>query len=73
MKELEPPDGAPEYVMQVVLGSLQFSEACLRVYGHPQLLAVAESINGPDFTPFNEAVWIKHPGLGGPVPWHQDG
>ena len=73
MNEPEPPDGAPEYVMQVLLGSLQFSEACLRVYGHPQLLAVAESINGPDFTPFNEAVWIKHPGLGGPVPWHQDG
>ena len=24
-------------------------------YGHPQLLAVAEAINGPDFTPFNEA------------------
>ena len=23
--------------------------------------------------PFNEAVWIKHPGLGGPVAWHQDG
>ena len=73
MIELQPPAQAPDYVMQLVLGSLQFSDACLRVYGHPQLLAIAEAINGEDFTPFNEAVWIKHPGLGGSVAWHQDG
>jgi hypothetical protein len=73
MIEPTPPEGAPEWVVQVILGSLQFSEACLRVYGHPQLLAVAEAINGEDFAPFNEAVWIKHPGLGGSVAWHQDG
>jgi hypothetical protein len=73
MAEPTPPEGAPEWVVQVVLGSLQFSDACLRVYGHPQLLAVAEAINGEDFAPFNEAVWIKHPGLGGSVAWHQDG
>ena len=74
-KMIEPtaPDGAPEWVVQLVLGSLQFSDACLRTYGHPQLLAVAEAINGPDFTPFNEAVWIKQPRLGGSVAWHQDG
>ncbi|MDO8433738.1 MAG: phytanoyl-CoA dioxygenase family protein [Candidatus Binatus sp.] len=73
MIEPTPPIGAPEYVLQLVLGSLQFSDACLRLYGHPQLLAVAETINGEDFTPFNEAVWIKQPGLGGSVAWHQDG
>ncbi len=73
MTEPAPPREAPEYVVQLVLGSLQFSEACLRLYGHPQLLAVAEAINGEDFTPFNEAVWIKQPGLGGSVAWHQDG
>jgi hypothetical protein len=73
MTEPTPPKEAPEYVMQLVLGSLQFSEACLRLYGHPELLATAETINGEDFTPFNEAVWIKHPGLGGSVAWHQDG
>jgi ectoine hydroxylase-related dioxygenase (phytanoyl-CoA dioxygenase family) len=73
MTEPHPPEGAPEYVVQLILGSLQFSTACLRVYGHPQLLAVAEAINGEDFAPFNEAVWIKHPGLGGSVAWHQDG
>ena len=37
-------------------GSLQFSPACLRVYGHPELLAVAAAINGDDFVPFNEAL-----------------
>jgi hypothetical protein len=73
MTEPTPPQGAPEYVLQLVLGSLQFSEACLRLYGHPQLLKVAEIINGADFTPFNEAMWIKQPGLGGSVAWHQDG
>ena len=75
VKMFEPvaPAGAPEWIVQLVLGSLQFSEACLRVYGHPQLLAVAEAVNGPDFAPFNEAVWIKQPGLGGSVSWHQDG
>jgi hypothetical protein len=73
MIEPDAPDGAPEYVVQLVLGSLQFSDACLRVYGHPDLLRVAEAVNGPDFAPFNEAVWIKHPWLGGSVAWHQDG
>ncbi len=73
MIEPEVPADAPEQILQLVLGSLQFSDACLRLYGHPQLLAVAAAINGEDFVPFNEAVWMKHPGLGGSVAWHQDG
>jgi hypothetical protein len=75
VKMFEPnvPEDAPEHILQLVLGSLQFSDACLRVYGHPDLLRVAEAVNGEDFTPFNEAIWIKHPGLGGSVAWHQDG
>ena len=74
-KMVEPaaPAGAPEHVLQLIHGPLQHSEACLRFDGHPQLLAIAEAINGPDFTPFNEAIWIKHPRLGGSVAWHQDG
>ena len=74
-KMFEPaaPAEAPEYVVQLILGSLQFSDACLRVYGHPDLLAVAAAVNGDDFTPFNEAVWIKQARLGGSVAWHQDG
>jgi ectoine hydroxylase-related dioxygenase (phytanoyl-CoA dioxygenase family) len=73
MFEPQAAQGAPDEVVYLVLGSLQFSEACLRVYGHPQLLAVAAAINGPDFTPFNEALWMKGPGLGASVAWHQDG
>ena len=73
MNEPSPPSEAPDYVVQLFLGSLQFSDACLRLYGHPQLLRIAEAVNGPDFTPFNEAVWVKQPGLGGSVAWHQDG
>ena len=73
MNEPAPPAEAPDHVVLLFLGSLQFSDACLRLYGHPELLKVAEAVNGPDFTPFNEAVWVKQPGLGGSVAWHQDG
>ena len=66
-------EGLPKEVVFLILGSLQFSEASLRVYGHPGLLAVAAAINGPDFAPFNEALWIKEPGKGASVAWHQDG
>src|SRR5258708_4548752 len=65
--------GAPKEVVYLILGSLQFSEAALRVYGHPQLLAVAAAIKGPDFAPFNEALFIKEPGRGASVAWHQAG
>ena len=57
----------------ILLGSLRFSDACLRTYGHPELLRVAEAINGEDFAPFNEALFIKEPGIGAAVSWHQDG
>jgi ectoine hydroxylase-related dioxygenase (phytanoyl-CoA dioxygenase family) len=73
MFEPKAAEGAPKEVVYLILGSLQFSEAALRVYGHPQLLAVAAAINGPDFTPFNEALFIKEPGRGASVAWHQDG
>ena len=72
MIEPTPGDDAPEFVLQLVLGSLQFSDACLRLYGHPDLLRLTQAINGADFVPFNEAIWVKHPHLGGSVAWHQD-
>lgn len=73
MFEPTPAADAPEHVVQLILGSLQFSDAALRVYGHPDLLRVAAAIHGDDFVPFNEAIWIKEPGRGGSVAWHQDG
>ena len=37
------------------------------------MLAVAAAVNGDDFVPFNEALFIKEPGRGASVAWHQDG
>ncbi len=73
MIELNPPEDAPDEIVQIISGGLQFSEAYLRLYGHPGLLTLAAAIHGGDFTPFHEAIWIKQPGLGGSVAWHQDG
>jgi len=73
MTEPTPAQGAPDDVVYLILGSLQFSEACLRTYGHPDLLAVAAAMNGDDFVPFTDALFIKEPGLGASVAWHQDG
>ena len=48
-------------------------QSCWLLYGHPGLLAIAEAINGADFVPYNEVTFIKEPGLGPSVAWHQDG
>lgn len=73
MFEPQAAQDAPKEIVYLILGSLQFSEAHLRLYGHPQLLAVAAAVNGDDFVPFNEALFIKEPGRGASVAWHQDG
>lgn len=72
MAEPDVPAGAPAHVIQIILGTLQLMDTCLRVYGHPRLLAVAAAVNGANFAPFNEALFIKQPGLGASVAWHQD-
>jgi ectoine hydroxylase-related dioxygenase (phytanoyl-CoA dioxygenase family) len=64
---------APEYVVFLMYAMCQAMPSGLRLYGHPSLLSVAESINGEDFVPFNDAIFVKQPGLGGSVAWHQDG
>ena len=73
LREPEAAEDAPEQAPFLLMGSLQFSETALRVYGHPQLLQVAEAVNGSDFAPFNECLFIKDPGIGAAVSWHQDG
>ncbi|MEM7125361.1 MAG: phytanoyl-CoA dioxygenase family protein [Chloroflexota bacterium] len=73
MTEIEPPAGSPDYVIVKIASPLQMMDAFLRLYGHPHLLAVAEQVNGPDFTPFAESIVVKQPGLGASVAWHQDG
>lgn len=73
MVEPTPDADAPEHVVYVLQGTLQFSDAHLRLYGHPGLLGIAAALNGRDFTPFNEGIFIKDPGLGPSVSWHRDG
>jgi len=73
LKELKASADAPEYAPFVLVGSLQFSEAALRLYGHPELLRIAAEVNGEDFAPFNEVLFIKDAGVGSAVSWHQDG
>ncbi len=60
-------------VVFIMSGMCQTMESGLRLYGHHDLLAVAASINGDDFVPYNDATFVKQPGLGGSVSWHQDG
>ena len=48
-------------------------DSCLRLYGHPGLLTACAAVLGDDFVPYNEVAFIKEPGLGPSVAWHQDG
>ena len=73
MQEPTPAAGAPERTVELLLAHLQIMDSCLRLYGHPGLLALAEAVNGPDFVPFNEVVFMKEAGLGVSVAWHRDG
>ena len=73
MLDPEPAEGAPIWTISNLAGNLQIMDSCLRLYGHPDLLAVASAVLGPDFVPYNEVTFIKEPGLGPSVAWHQDG
>jgi hypothetical protein len=73
MFEPVPAPDLPEQVPFTIVSPPQYSEATLRVTGHPALLAVAETIHGEDFVPFTEAMIFKKPGEGASFAWHQDG
>ena len=73
MSEPTPADDAPAHTVYFINGILQVMDSCLRLYAHPELLKVTEAINGADFAPFGDSIWIKEPGLGTSVAWHQDG
>ena len=73
MSEPTPGSSAPAETVHIMSGMCQAMPSGLRLYGHPDLLAIAEAINGEDFVPFNDATFVKQPGLGGSVSWHQDG
>ena len=73
MSEPTPADDAPAHTVYFINGILQVMDSCLRLYAHPELLKVTEALNGADFAPFGDSIWIKEPGLGTSVAWHQDG
>mgnify|MGYP002005388860 CR=1 FL=1 len=73
MNEPQPSKNSPEKIVYLILGTLQFSDELVRTYAHPELLKVAEQINGEDFVPFTDALFIKEPGMGASVAWHRDG
>lgn len=73
MDQPAPDPDAPDYAVHLFSGMCQSIPAALRLYGHPGLLGVAASLNGADFAPYNDVIFIKQPGLGGAVSWHQDG
>ncbi|MDX2155126.1 MAG: phytanoyl-CoA dioxygenase family protein [Hyphomicrobiaceae bacterium] len=73
MAEAKADADAPEHVVFLMYGMCMGMPAGMRVYGHPHLLAIAEAINGTDFVPYNDAIFVKQPGVGGSVSWHQDG
>lgn len=73
MAQPTPADDAPSATIHLMRGICRGAPAALRLYGHPDLLRIAEAINGADFVPYNDAVFVKQPGLGGSVSWHQDG
>jgi hypothetical protein len=73
MLQPKPDAAAPDWTVELLDGNLHLSDACLRLYGHPGLLTIADSILGDDFVPYNEVTFVKEPGLGPSVAWHQDG
>ena len=73
MCEAIPAKDTPAWTVQNLHGNLQLMDTTLTLYGHPGLLVVAEAVLGPDFVPYNEVTFIKEPGLGPSVAWHQDG
>ena len=73
MQEHDIPNDAPSKIITNINRPFLCMTSFLRLYGHPELLKIAEAINGEDFTPFNESVWIKPAGLGTSTSWHQDG
>merc|ERR1712096_471616 len=64
--------GAPALVPVNVTHPMGLLDSALRVYGHPLLLRVAETLSGPDFIPFTDNFFCKLPFLGTSTAWHQD-
>jgi len=71
----EPQSGAeaPEKTIFLMLGLFEAMDSALRLSAHPDLLRVAATLNGSDFVPYNDSIFLKEPGIGASIAWHQDG
>lgn len=72
MREPTPAPGTPEQILGTIDHQLAHLDSALLVSGHPLLLKVAEAVEGPDFTPFMDNIFIKLPGQGASTAWHCD-
>ena len=62
-----------EKIVKMMFHPLMYMDSAVRMYGHPNILELAEGLNGPDFVPFNETIHHKGAGNGAASVWHQDG
>ena len=60
-------------IVRMLSHPLMIMDSALRAYGHPDILKMIASVNGPDFVPFSESVFHKAAHEGFPTRWHQDG
>jgi ectoine hydroxylase-related dioxygenase (phytanoyl-CoA dioxygenase family) len=73
MDEFQAASDAPEKAIFLMLGLFESMPAALRLSAHPEILRAAATLGGPDFVPYNDSIFLKEPGLGAAVAWHQDG
>ena len=62
-----------EQVVLILSHPMMYMDSIVRLYAHPQILRMAEGLNGPDFVPFTDAIHYKAAGNGAATSWHQDG
>ncbi|HSG89225.1 MAG TPA: phytanoyl-CoA dioxygenase family protein [Pseudomonadales bacterium] len=73
MEEPQPDAAAPDKAIFLILGLFETMDSAFRLSAHPDVLRAAESLCGPGFVPYNDTIFLKEPGLGASIAWHQDG
>ena len=73
MEEPAPDAATPEKTIFLLLGLFECMDSAFRLSAHPEVLRAAATLCGPDFVPYNDTIFLKEPGLGASIAWHQDG
>lgn len=77
----KPMDNDYNYCIDPVTGNEVFArinsallrnDAFVDLFGHPKILGIAHDVLGPDFVAGLDAMVVKLPEYGMPVPWHRD-